>query len=259
MAPLKKNPALLSSGEPANSSRLKGPFCGRQLEAVDDRAGLGDAHGEVVERGVVVDVRRLADQAVIGEDLDARVRSLLQGVGEGGAVDGGDHEGLGALRDHVLDLVELGRDVVLGVLEVGLIAGRLQRLDEVVAVRDPAGGGLGRHRDADEAACLGSHGLGRGHGLGAGPRWQPGPRWPREPGWRSLPPHAATTRAPAMKATVRSFFIGCCTPPLWGGCPTICVPRSPQLAAAVPPARWWSRDDSRSRSVNACRYRSRER
>ena len=93
-----------------------------------------------------------------------RVRGLLQGVRQGRAVDRGDHQDLGALGDHVLDLGDLGRDVVLGVLEVGRVAELRQGLDEVVAVGDPAGRGLGRHRDADEPTCSGRR---AGGGLGA--------------------------------------------------------------------------------------------
>ena len=43
-------------------------------------------------------------------------------VGQRGAVDRGDHQHLGALGDHVLDLGQLVRDVVVGVLQVGLVA-----------------------------------------------------------------------------------------------------------------------------------------
>ena len=52
----------------------------------------------------------------------------LQRVGEGGAVDRGDDQELRSLGDHVLDLGDLGRDVVLGVLEVDLVAGCLELL-----------------------------------------------------------------------------------------------------------------------------------
>ena len=74
---------------------------------------------------------------------------LLEHVEEGGAVDGGDHEDLVALGDHVLDLGYLGVDVILGVLEVDLVAAGLEDLLHVAAVLDPAGGRLGGHRDAD--------------------------------------------------------------------------------------------------------------
>ena len=50
------------------------------------------------------------------------VGGLLQLGGERGAVDRGDDQQLGALGDLVLDLVDLGRDVVLGVLQVDLVA-----------------------------------------------------------------------------------------------------------------------------------------
>ena len=44
--------------------------------------------------------------------------------------------------------------VVLAVDQLGLVALGLQLLDDVVAVGDPALGGLGRHRDADGALLL---------------------------------------------------------------------------------------------------------
>ena len=168
---------------------LNGPCSVVELEAVDDRAGLGDADLEVVERGVVVDVGAVADQAVVGEHLDAGVGGLLEGVGEGGAVDGGDHEDLGALGDHVLDLRELGRDVVLGVLEVGRVAdapcraltrlspSAIQRAEDLVGIAMPT--------RPLPAALLGRRprpGPRRPGPRAPGPRW-PGPRWPG-PWWR---------------------------------------------------------------------------
>ncbi len=77
------------------------------------------------------------------------VRGLLQRIRQRRAVDRRDHQDFLLLGDHVLDLVELGRDVVVGVLQVGVVALGLQHLDHVVAVGDPARGRLGRHRDAD--------------------------------------------------------------------------------------------------------------
>ena len=47
---------------------------------------------------------------------------LLQRVRQRGAVDRRDHQHLGALGHHVLDLGELVRDVVLGILQVGVVA-----------------------------------------------------------------------------------------------------------------------------------------
>ncbi len=125
-----------------------------EAEALDDGAGLQDADLEIVEGRVIVDVGRTDDQAVIGNDLDAGVGGLLQRVRERRAVDGGDHQRLLLLGDHVLDLRELVGNVVVGVLQVGLVALGLQHLDHVVAVGDPARRGFGRHGDADGALVL---------------------------------------------------------------------------------------------------------
>ena len=118
------------------------------------RGRLEHADLEVVEGGVIVDIARTDDQTVIGNDLDAGVGGLLQRVRQRRAVDRRDHQDLLLLGDHVLDLGELVRNVVVGVLQVGLVALGLQNLDHVVAVGDPARRGLGRHRDADGAFVL---------------------------------------------------------------------------------------------------------
>ena len=64
--------------------------------------------------------------------------ACLQRAGQGGAVDRGDDQHLGALGHHVVDLGDLGRDVVVGVLEVDLVAVRLELGLHRVAVLDPA-------------------------------------------------------------------------------------------------------------------------
>ena len=51
----------------------------------------------------------------------------------------GDHQRLDALGYQILDLRQLVRNVVLGILQVGAVAAFLQHLDHVVAVIDPAG------------------------------------------------------------------------------------------------------------------------
>ena len=56
--------------------------------------------------------------------------------------------------DHRLDLLDLGRDVVLAVFEDGLVAVPLQPLLEVGALDHPPGGGRGGHGDAREAGEL---------------------------------------------------------------------------------------------------------
>ena len=144
--------ALLSSGEPANSSTLYGALAPLGLEAVDEGLRLELADLEVVERRVVVDGVGVADQAVVGDDRDVLVSlAVCEHVAERRAVDRGDDEHLGALGDHVLDLGDLGRDVVLGVLQVDLVAGGLELLLDVVAVGDPALRRLRGHGDADGA------------------------------------------------------------------------------------------------------------
>ena len=87
-----------------------------------DAGRLEDADLEIVEGGVIVDVRRADDQAVVGDDLDAGVGRLLQRVRQRRAVDGRDHQDLFALGDHVLNLRELVGNVVVGVLKIGLVA-----------------------------------------------------------------------------------------------------------------------------------------
>src|SRR5690606_4869731 len=101
------------------------------------------------------DVLGVADQPVVGDDRDVVVGRVLQLGGDRGAVDRGDDQQARALGDLVVDLVGLGGDVVLCVLEVDLVAEFLELLLEVVAVVDPALGRAGRHRDADEGALRG--------------------------------------------------------------------------------------------------------
>jgi hypothetical protein len=59
-----------------------------------------------------------------------------------------------------LDLGELVRDIILGVLQVGVVTPLVQHLDDVVAVVDPARRGLGRHRDTDRRLALRQRGSG---------------------------------------------------------------------------------------------------
>ena len=81
---------------------------------------------------------------------------------------------VGALGDHLVDLLGLGRDVVARVLQVDLVALVLQLGLDGVAVGDPALRGLGRHRDADREVL----------GVGAARRCRsrcPAPRHHRPP------------------------------------------------------------------------------
>ena len=110
---------------------------------------------EVVEGGVVIHIFAAHNQAVVGHDLDALVGCFLQRVGQGGAVDGSNHQHFDALGDHVLDLRQLVGDVVVRVLQIGLVTLGGQRGHHAVAVADPAGRSLGGHGHAHRALVLG--------------------------------------------------------------------------------------------------------
>ncbi|MND94940.1 hypothetical protein D3C80_871780 [compost metagenome] len=75
-----------------------------ELQLVDDRLALQHAGAVVVEGDVVVEVLGVADQAVIGNDLDAFFLRLLEHIGHGRAIDRRDNQPLDALDHHVLDL-----------------------------------------------------------------------------------------------------------------------------------------------------------
>ena len=122
--------------------------------AVDQAGGLLDADLEVVEGGIVVDIAAVADQTVIGDDLDPRCCGIFQRVRQGGAVNGRDDQNIHALGDHVLDLGKLVRDIVFGILKIGRIAGFGELLHHRLAVGNPAGRGFCRHGDADRALVL---------------------------------------------------------------------------------------------------------
>ncbi len=91
-------------------------LCLRKTECLHERTSLQNANLEVVEGGVIIDIAGVADQTVIGNDLDTGVMRLLQHIRQGRPVDGCDHEDLHALGDHVLDLRELIGNVVFGIL-----------------------------------------------------------------------------------------------------------------------------------------------
>ncbi|GAB4007073.1 hypothetical protein GCM10029992_59750 [Glycomyces albus] len=111
---------------------------------------LEDADLVVVERGVVVDVGGVEDEAVVGDDVDAVVLGGGQDLAEGAVVDGGDDEELDALVDHPLDLLDLLLGVVVTVFEDRLVTEVRELLLEGGALDVPAFGGLGGHRDTGE-------------------------------------------------------------------------------------------------------------
>ncbi|MEY9811899.1 hypothetical protein RKD21_002156 [Streptomyces albogriseolus] len=115
------------------------------------------------------------------------VLRLLHDVVQRLVVDGRHDQGVHALRDHVLDLRDLLVGVVLAEDQLGLVALGLEFLHDVVAVGDPALGGLGRHGDADGGplgaslvllaaalAVLAAGGQGEGEGDGGGRRGECG-------------------------------------------------------------------------------------
>jgi hypothetical protein len=120
-----------------------------QTHPAKKRLGLGDADLVVVEADVEVHVLAAADQPVVGDHRDLLVGRRLQLAAECRAVDRGDDQHVGALGDHLVDLLGLGRDVVVRVLQIDLVALRLELLLHRLAVGDPALGGLRRHRHTD--------------------------------------------------------------------------------------------------------------
>ena len=121
---------------------------------MDDAGGLEHADLEIVEGRVIVDIGRADDETVIGNDLDASVGGFLQRVRQRRAIDGRDHQDFIALSDHVLNLRELIGNIVIGVLQIGLVTLGLENLDHIIAVSDPPSRRLGRHGDADRALVL---------------------------------------------------------------------------------------------------------
>ena len=107
MAPSKKTWALASSGEPAKSSMLYGPFGFLLGHAVEQGLALELADLEVVVGDVVVDGGGVLDEAVVGDDRGAGVLGGLELGAQLRAVDGADDDDLGALGDHGRDLVLL--------------------------------------------------------------------------------------------------------------------------------------------------------
>ena len=90
-------------------------------EGLHDAVRLLAADFLVVEGDVAGDLGAL-DQAVIGDDLHARIRGLVHRRHNCVAILGNDDQGFHALADHVVDLVVLELDVVVGFLDEDFIA-----------------------------------------------------------------------------------------------------------------------------------------
>ena len=96
------------------------------LEMVHERLRNGPADPLIIEGDIVVG-RHVGDRTVIGDDLDALAMRLLDQRGGGARVDGVEHDHLGALGDHRVELLLLKRGIGVGVL-VDHRAGRAELL-----------------------------------------------------------------------------------------------------------------------------------
>ena len=89
------------------------------------------------------------DQAVVGDDLDTGGRGFVHRGGGGVAVFGDHDDGLGALGDHVVNLVVLRLDVVGGFLPHHVVALLLEQLFHQLLLVLPAFGGEVGEGEAD--------------------------------------------------------------------------------------------------------------
>ena len=143
---------IRGTGEQLDIERAGGAIL--KLELVNEPRGLEHADLLQLEGGVVVDGVGVHDQSIVGDDLGACIAGLLNGGAHCGALLGGDHDDLGVVVDHVLDVsVLLGR-LIVGERQDDLVSGLLQLGLQVVAVLVPTLFGLGRHRNADSGTLF---------------------------------------------------------------------------------------------------------
>ena len=133
-----------------------------QIQGIHDILALQGTDGVVIKGHVVGNVV-IHDQTVISDDGNASLAGLVHHGVQGLAVDGGHHQQIHALSDHVLDVADLTVGIVVGVSNDGLIAGALELLIQVRAVTVPPLQGLGGHGQTD---LLGLAGVGTGTGAG---------------------------------------------------------------------------------------------
>ena len=84
------------------------------------------AHGDAVEGHVVVDRVGVADQAVVGDDLDASLPGCFSGGGGGGAVLRADDQDFDALGDQGFDVGFFLGGITLAEQDFDIVAGRVQ-------------------------------------------------------------------------------------------------------------------------------------
>ena len=113
--PSRIRPAAASVGEPLICSTPPLSAARPRLQMLHQRFGDRLADALVVEGDVVVG-RLVGDRPVIGDDLDALALRQLDQRGGGGGIDRVEHDHLGALRDHRVELLLLQRHVGVGVL-----------------------------------------------------------------------------------------------------------------------------------------------
>ncbi len=137
------------------------------LHALQQGLALELADLEVVVGDVVVHVRGVQEQTVVGDDRGAGVLGLLELGAQLRTVDGADDDDLGALGDHGADLVLLLRDAAVGELHVRLEAGLGEAVVEQRLRQDPVFAGLLGERDADQGVLR--ERLAAGGGTAGGP------------------------------------------------------------------------------------------
>ena len=115
---------------------------------------LGSAHGEAVEGDVVVHSLGVADQAVVGNDLDPGGARFLSGRGGGGAVLRADDQDFNALRDQSFDVGLFLGGIALAEEDLNFVTGGGKSVLEAGLILDPARFVLRGKYDADgQGAC----------------------------------------------------------------------------------------------------------
>ena len=137
-----------------------------QIQGVHDVLALQGAHGVVIEGHIVGHVV-VHDQTVIGDDGDTGFTGLIHDGVQSLTVDGGHHQQVHAVGDHVLNVADLTVGVVVGIGQDGLIAGVLKLLIQIRTVAVPALQRLGRHGDTDLLAAAFATGTLSGGAAGA--------------------------------------------------------------------------------------------
>ena len=122
---------------------------------IDQVLCLGFTHGYTVERHIVIYSLGVEDQAIIGNNLDARGTSGFGSRGSGSTIVRGQDQDFDALGDQGLNIRLLHGGVALAEQDFDVITGGFECFAETGFVLDPARLVLGRQNDA-HAELLGS-------------------------------------------------------------------------------------------------------